>query len=188
MLILDGSQMISLLSLHQVIGAVEQSMIAYEHGEATAPQRMHLDHEKNTLLCMPSWGSQYLGTKLVTVMPGSSILAATRTPVPPAARLEGIDLIPIAAGKTPVTERTLFWRVRTGGLNQRAVRSGDMKLLIDGTARVMLFNVRQDVSEHADLAQQSTAVVRRLYQRLQAWETDVDAEAKAVASPRQPMR
>jgi ornithine cyclodeaminase/alanine dehydrogenase-like protein (mu-crystallin family) len=71
MLILDGAQMTSLLSLQQVIGAVEQSMIAYEHGEAMAPQRMHLDHEKNTLLCMPSWGSRYFGTKLVTVMPGN---------------------------------------------------------------------------------------------------------------------
>ncbi len=69
MLILDGAQMTDLLSLQQVIGAVEQSMFAYEHGEAMAPQRMHLDNEKNTLLCMPSWGSRYFGTKLVTVMP-----------------------------------------------------------------------------------------------------------------------
>lgn len=71
MLILDGSQMSSLLTLQQVIAAVEQSMIAYEHSEVMAPKRMHLDHEKNTLLCMPSWGSRYFGTKLVTVMPGN---------------------------------------------------------------------------------------------------------------------
>lgn len=71
MLILDGSQMTSLLSLQQVIAAVEQSMIAYEQNEVLAPQRMHLDHEQNTLLCMPSWGSRYFGTKLVTVMPGN---------------------------------------------------------------------------------------------------------------------
>lgn len=71
MLILDDAQMTSLLSLQQVIGAVEQSMIAYENGEAMAPQRMHLDHDKNTLLCMPSWGTRYFGTKLVTVMPGN---------------------------------------------------------------------------------------------------------------------
>jgi len=71
MRVLDSSQMTSLLSFQQVIAAVEQSMIAYENGEAMVPKRMHLDHEKNTLLCMPSWGSRYFGTKLVTVMPGN---------------------------------------------------------------------------------------------------------------------
>ncbi len=117
----------------------------------------------------------------------ASILAATRTNVPAAARLEGIDLLPVLEGRTPVQERTLFWRVQTSGLNQRAVRSGDWKLLIDGTARHMLFDVRSDTSERDDVAQQQTGVVRRLYQQLQAWEKDVDEEAKAGASARQPV-
>jgi len=71
MLVLDSAQMTSLLSFQQVIAAVEESMIAYENGEAMVPKRMHLDNEKNTLLCMPSWSSRYFGTKLVTVMPGN---------------------------------------------------------------------------------------------------------------------
>ncbi len=117
----------------------------------------------------------------------ASILAATGTPVPPAARLEGIDLFAILEGRTPAAERTLFWRVRTGGLNQRAVRSGDMKLLMDGTARVMLFDVRKDIGEREDLAQQNSAMVRRLYQQLLAWEKDVDAEAKVAGLTPQPV-
>ena len=118
----------------------------------------------------------------------TSILAATRTAVPAAAQLEGIDLLPILEGRAPAQERTLFWRVQTSGLNQRAVRSGDWKLLIDGTARHMLFDVRKDIGERDDVAQSQTGVVRRLYQQLQAWEKDVDAEAKA-ATPlaRQPV-
>jgi arylsulfatase A-like enzyme len=72
--------------------------------------------------------------------------------------------------------------VQTSGLDQRAVRSGDWKLLIDGTARHMLFDVRKDIGERDDVAQSQTGVVRRLYQQLQAWEKDVDAEAKAGAS------
>lgn len=115
----------------------------------------------------------------ITMDLSASILAATGTPVPPEARFDGIDLFPILEGRTPPVERTLFWRVRTGGFDQRAVRSGDMKLLIDGAVRPMLFNVRKDVGERDDLTHQQTAVVRRLRQQLLAWETEVDAEAKA---------
>jgi len=109
----------------------------------------------------------------------ASILAATGTAVPAAARLDGVDLFPILEGRSPPVDRTLFWRVRAGGFDQRAVRSGDMKLLIDGTVRPMLFNVRKDLGEREDLTQLQTAEVRRLRQQLLAWEKDVDAEAKA---------
>lgn len=123
----------------------------------------------------------------ITMDLSASILAATGTPVPAEARLDGINLFPVLEGRTPVVERTLFWRVQTGGLNQRAVRSGDMKLLVDGTARYLLFNVRKDLGERDDLAAQQTAVVQRLRQQLLEWEKDVDAEAKAGASARQPV-
>lgn len=115
----------------------------------------------------------------ITMDLSASILAATGTPVPAEVRLDGINLFPILEGRAPVVERTLFWRVRTGGLDQRAVRSGDMKLLVEGTARFLLFNVRRDLGERDDLAAQQTAVVRRLRQQLLAWEKEVDAEAKA---------
>ena len=117
----------------------------------------------------------------------ASILAAAGAEVPAAARLDGINLFPILEGRAPIVDRTLFWRVRAAGLDQRAVRSGDMKLLIDGAVRVMLFNVRKDVGEREELAQQDSALVRRLHQQLRAWETDVDSEAKAGASARQPV-
>ena len=51
----------------------------------------------------------------------------------------------------------------------------------------MLFDVRRDISERDDLAQQRTDVVRRLYQLLAAWENDVDQEAKTATSARQPV-
>jgi hypothetical protein len=77
----------------------------------------------------------------------------------------------------------LFWRVAAAGLNQRAVRDGDWKLLLEGSARVMLFNVGNDISERDDVAASNTAVVRRMHQRLLAWEKDVDSEAKAGVTP-----
>ena len=103
-----------------------------------------------------------------------SILAATGTPVPSEARLEGIDLIPILAGQAPV-ERTLFWRTQT----QKAVRRGDWKLLIEANA-AYLFNLRADVSEKNDLARDRIDLIRSLRPLIASWEADVDAERKTL--------
>ena len=76
----------------------------------------------------------------------ASILAATGTPVPADAALEGVNILPILEGRAPALERTLFWRV-SGVRTQRAVRSGEWKLVID--VRPMLFNLRDDVRRAA---------------------------------------
>jgi len=110
----------------------------------------------------------------------ASILAATRTPVPADAHLEGMDLMPILEGRTPEVERTLFWRV-TGPRTQVAVRSGDWKLLFDG--RPMLFNLRADIGERNNLVGQRGDIARKLEPLITAWQKDVDAEAKRGTPP-----
>ena len=79
----------------------------------------------------------------------ASILAATKTPVPPERALDGIDLFPVLERRTPPVERTLFWRVSVAR-QQLAVRSGDWKLLLDN-GRPFLFNVRTDLGERTNL-------------------------------------
>ena len=111
----------------------------------------------------------------------ASILAATGTPVPAEARLEGINLLPVLEGRVPEIERTLFWRV-IGAAPQRAVRAGDWKLLFDGP-RPMLFNVRTDLGERNNMIGQRPDIARRLQSLLAAWQRDVDDEAKR-ATPR----
>ena len=117
----------------------------------------------------------------------ASILAATGTAVPSRARLEGIDLFPILRKQAPQVERTLFWR--TAGpapvnMNQKAVRSGDWKLLIDGAVtRVFLFDVKADPGERQDWFARRPDLVQRLQHQLAEWEREVDAEAKAFAAP-----
>ena len=106
----------------------------------------------------------------------ASVLAATGTPIPADARLEGVDLLPVLEGRAPIIERSLFWRV-IGARPQRAVRSGDWKLLFDG-GRPMLFNLRDDIGERRNLVGQRTDIARRLLALLTAWEKDVDGEAK----------
>ena len=106
----------------------------------------------------------------------ASILAATATTVPPEAKLEGINLLPILEGRAPETPRTLFWR--TAGSRQRAVRSGDWKLVVD-TGSTFVFDLRTDIGERNDLARQRQDIARRLRPLITRWEKDVDAEAKA---------
>ena len=113
----------------------------------------------------------------------ASILAATNTPVPADARLEGMNLLPILEGRAPSVERTLFWRIDVETRQQRAVRSGDWKLLVDGDD-LLLFNLKTDIGERNDLAALRPDLVAKLLPLLVAWEKDVDSEAKATKSER----
>jgi arylsulfatase A-like enzyme len=108
----------------------------------------------------------------------ASILAATSTPVPHDTRLEGIDLLPILKGETGEIDRTLFWRINIPARQQRAVRHGDWKLLVDG-GHVFLFNLKADIGERHDLANERNDLVAKLRGLLTDWEKDVDAEAQA---------
>jgi len=77
------------------------------------------------------------------------------------------------AGRVPLVERTLFWRIDVPMRQQRAVRQGDWKLLVDGDD-LLLFDLRGDIGERQDLAARRPDVVRRLRPLITAWEREVD--------------
>ena len=99
----------------------------------------------------------------------ATVLAATRTTAPASYRPDGIDLTPMLRGDTPVRDRDVFWRILPPR-NQRAVRSGNWKLLFDG-AQVLLFDLANDPGERNDLAARQPERVARLKQLLLAWES-----------------
>ena len=107
-----------------------------------------------------------------------TILAATNTPIPAGARLDGIDLVPLVQNGVPSRERTLFWRMLNQARQQRAVRQGNWKLLIDGQA-VMLFDLTKDLGERQDHSSQRPELVSALRERLLKWQEEVEAEAKS---------
>jgi arylsulfatase A-like enzyme len=119
----------------------------------------------------------------VTMDLTAMILAATHAPVPANARLEGINLLPFLEERSPLLERTLFWRINTEYRQQEAVRRGDWKLLVDGDD-LLLFNLRTDVGERNDLARQRPDLVAKLLPLITAWEKDVDTEAKKQGAAR----
>jgi arylsulfatase A-like enzyme len=105
----------------------------------------------------------------------ASLLAAAGVPTTEL-KLDGINLFPMLEGRSANVERTLFWRAHAAR-QQRAVRSGDWKLVIDMN-RPMLFNLRTDISERENLAGKHPDIARRLRDQLLAWEKEVDAEGK----------
>ena len=111
----------------------------------------------------------------------ATILAATNTPIPDAARLEGTNLLPLVQGSARQLERTLFWRISTPTKQQRAVRHGNWKLLIDD-GDLVLFDLSKDIEERKDQAMFRPDLVIQLLERIRNWEKDVDAEAKRGGS------
>jgi arylsulfatase A-like enzyme len=111
----------------------------------------------------------------------ASLLALAGAPRIDAAKLEGMNLFPILEGRAPEVERTLFWRSTGYTWRQRAVRSGDWKLVVDG-GHTFLYDLRRDIGERNDLAKYRQDVAQRLRPLLTAWEAEVDAEA-GVATP-----
>jgi arylsulfatase A-like enzyme len=107
----------------------------------------------------------------------ATILALAKAKLPAGYAAEGIDLLPIVSGNAAPVERTLFWRNNSA----RAVRSGDLKLVVDGQSS-FIFNVREDVGERNDRTNTSQNDARRLRALLDAWMLDVDAE-KNIRAP-----
>jgi arylsulfatase A len=117
----------------------------------------------------------------VTMDLTASILAAAGATIPADARAEGINLLPILEGKSPEVPRTLFWRSVNATRAQRAVRSGDWKLVVDGT-HMMVFNVKADIGERQDLTNKRQDIAQKLRPLIAEWEKDVDAEARTNVS------
>lgn len=104
----------------------------------------------------------------------ASVLSAAQVNVPPGAKHEGMDLLPVLEGRALPVERTLFWRAGVAGQRQRAVRRGDWKLINDGN-HVMLFDVVHDPGELQDLSSERQDIARLLHPLLAEWEARVDS-------------
>jgi arylsulfatase A-like enzyme len=125
----------------------------------------------------------------LTMDVNASIISATRTKTPESYRPDGIDIIPVLRGTTPIIERRVFWRLPPpeveGNLatqaarQQRAARSGHMKLMVEG-GHFFLFDLATDPGERNDLAAQRPALVRSLWLLFQEWERSVNEEQKAM--------
>lgn len=102
----------------------------------------------------------------------ASILAATGTPAPANYRPDGVDLLPMLRGDQAVVAREVFWRINGPARQQRAVRSGQWKLLMDGN-HLLLFDLDADPGERRDVAARHTGKVASLRKMITDWENDI---------------
>jgi arylsulfatase A-like enzyme len=176
------------------LGLTSRTLVIFtnDNGGEWLSRNAPLFHRKDTLweggIRVPAifrWpgripAGQTSGQVGITMDLTATILAATRSPVPANARLEGIDLLPVLERRSPAVDRTLFWRIDTPARQQRAVRQGAWKLLVDADD-LLLYNLRDDIGERNDLAARRPDIVRKLLPLIKAWEGDVDAEAKSLS-------
>lgn len=94
----------------------------------------------------------------------ATILAAAKTKAADGYPLDGIDLLPVIRGVSPIHDRTFFWRI----YSQDAVRQGNWKYYRDG-ARHSLFNLSVDQREQADFSKQEPEVLERLATEFSNW-------------------
>jgi arylsulfatase A-like enzyme len=109
-------------------------------------------------------------------------------PPGPQQHMDGVSLVPLLRQSGGVQREALYWHYphygNQGGAPGGAVRAGDWKLIEwyeDG--KLELFNLKEDLGEHRDLADREPERVRQLHAKLQAWREAVGARMPA-ANPR----
>jgi len=99
-----------------------------------------------------------------------TMASLTKAKLPARLELDGKDLLGVLTANGRLDQRTLFWAFK----NQKAVRKGPWKLLVQGNA-TQLFNLDDDLGEARDLAQAKPEITTALREELAAWERDVSS-------------
>ncbi len=101
-----------------------------------------------------------------TIAKACGVTAAEKEP------FDGIDLLPVLSGRTPVQERDLYWRINQPNVRVRAIRSGKWKYILDGGINNM-YDLSQDPGETRDLYYVYPAVAAELKKKLENWEKSI---------------
>jgi arylsulfatase A-like enzyme len=95
--------------------------------------------------------------------------------------VDGLSLVPLLNGNGSISERELYWHYPhysdQGGKPGGAIRDGDFKLIEDyETGRLELYNLKEDVGEKRNIANQDAAKANELERKLDLWRRNVKAQ------------
>jgi len=89
---------------------------------------------------------------------------------------DGIDLLPILAGKQSPIDRTLYWRSAWPNGQERALRSGSWKWISVSPNMLFagqIFNLEADAGERNDLSSEHPELLRKFSEMYVQWEREV---------------
>ena len=100
---------------------------------------------------------------------------------------DGKSYIDVIKEGKAYTNRTIFWHnpdpspVTTADIYSSAVRSGDYKLVdLFADGKKELYNLKDDIGEHHDIAAQHPDLVNKLFAELDAWRKKIGADMNIV--------
>lgn len=133
--------------------------------------------------CLIRWPGQIRpGSMSDTPIIGSdffpTVLAAAKVEAPKDRVLDGINLLPLLAGKTLERPVPMYWRYHAApGVFKVAMRVGDWKILADlSFSQFELYNLRDDPKETNNLAQQHPDKLRELQAKLRQLHDAIEKE------------
>jgi len=91
---------------------------------------------------------------------------------------DGIDMLPVLAGRTKSQRTEMFWQRR----GDKAARVGRYKW-VESSRGGGLFDLKSDIGEQHDLSQQKPEILKKLKARFAGWKKEMYA-----AEPRRPFR
>jgi arylsulfatase A-like enzyme len=103
-----------------------------------------------------------------------TLLGAAGVKPPAGVRFDGMDVMPMVAGRREAVARTVFWRYKRLGNIRKAARAGDLKLVIDNGAEE-LHDLAKDEREEKNLLPGAEAEAAKLRRLLANWEREVRA-------------
>ncbi len=107
-----------------------------------------------------------------------TVLAACAVQPPKDVVLDGFDMTPVLAGKSPSPRKEMFWQRR----DDKGARVGQWKW-VESAAGNGLFDLSTDISEEKDLSQEKPEILKMVQQRFAAWK-----QTMQTAEPRGPFR
>jgi arylsulfatase A-like enzyme len=167
-------------------GIADRTLVIFtnDNGGERMSRNAPLFHHKMTLWeggirvpCLLRWPG-HVPAGLVSAQPAitmdltATILAAAGVAPPRGRSLDGLDLVPILAGRGNIPGRAFCWRIDRPGTRQWAVRKGPWKYVADGGYE-LLFDLREDIGERVDVGYLHPEVVVDLRRDLIRWETEM---------------
>ncbi len=107
-----------------------------------------------------------------------TLLEACGLPLQPKQHVDGKSFVEVLKGED-VERGAIFWHFphygNQGGTPGCSIRKGDWKLIEFFEDKIELYNLKEDISEDHNVAEENPEIVKKLLEELQAWQNDVGA-------------